>query len=189
MKYQQKSFSTIGKGDDIKLRSGVTDEQAKANEEALKEESKRINEALRKDKAEASKGAKKVVPYGNRLLVRRRKIGEKIGSLIIAPTATAERPTDLADVVYVPDHTFADKELLENAEKIISSFKAKMLEGDSDAFKSLLDFHAYLRVKSIQVGMTVMISKYIGTDFHDNEGSGTLTLVDAADVIGIIKQC
>ncbi len=64
---------------------------------------------------------KKIVPYGNRLLVRRRRVGEKLGSVIIAAQETAERPTDLADVVYVPNHTFADKELIELWERIEAS--------------------------------------------------------------------
>ena len=131
---------------------------------------------------------KKIIPYGNRILVRRRKVGAKLNSVIIAADETAERPTDLADVVYVPNHTFADKELLANAEAIIKAFKEKALQGDSEAFKALLDFHAYLRIKAIQPGKCVFISKYVGTDFQDNEGSGSLTIVAAEDVIGVVEN-
>lgn len=131
---------------------------------------------------------KKVIPYGNRLLVRRRRVGDKLGSIIIAADETAARPTDLADVVYVPNHTFADKELIENSQAIITGLKDKAITGDAAAFKALLDFHAYLRIKALQPGKVVFISKYIGTDFHDNEGSGTLTLVNAEDIIGVIEE-
>lgn len=132
---------------------------------------------------------KKVIPYGNRLLVRRRKIGEKLGSVIIASDETKERPTDLADVIYVPNHTFADKELIENAQAIITAFKDKAVKGDSEAFKSLMEFHAYLRIKALQPGKTVFLSKYVGTDFHDNENTqDTLTLVNAEDIIGVIEE-
>ncbi len=133
---------------------------------------------------------KKIIPYGNRILVRRRKIGDKLGGagLIIAADQTAERPTDLADVVYVPNHTFADKELIENSQTIITGLKNKAIQGDAEAFKALLDFHAYLRIKAIQPGKTVFISKYVGTDFTDNEGSGSLTIVNAEDIIGVVEN-
>lgn len=131
---------------------------------------------------------KRIIPYGNRILVRRRKVGDKLGSVIIAADETKDRPTDLADVVYVPNHTFADKELIENSQAIITGLKNKAVGGDAGAFKALLDFHAYLRIKAIQPGKTVFISKYIGTDFHDNEGSGSLTIVNAEDIIGIVEN-
>lgn len=134
--------------------------------------------------------SKRVIPYGNRILVRRRKIGEKLGGggIIIASQEVQDRPTDLADVVYVPNHTFADKELIENSQAIIAGLKNKAIQGDAEAFKALLDFHAYLRIKAIQPGKVVFISKYIGTDFHDNEGNGTLTIVNAEDIIGVIEN-
>ena len=105
---------------------------------------------------------KKIIPFGSRLLVKRQKIGNKLGTgLIIASDETAERPTDLATVVHTPDRSFADQ--------------------------ALIKFNDFLKAKSIKVGDTVMISKYIGTDFHDNVNPGeSLTLVLEQDIIGLV---
>lgn len=128
----------------------------------------------------------RVVPYGDRILVKRRRIGEKLGSIIIAADETKERPTDLADVVYMPELTFVDKELVENAQAIVSSLTLKAKEGDHNAVKSLLLLNDYLKIKAIKVGDAVMISKYVGVDFHDNAGGGNLTLVNGSDIIGLV---
>lgn len=133
--------------------------------------------------------AKKVIPYGNRILVRRRKVGDKVGnSGLVLPDQTADRPTDLADVVYVADHTFADKVLIDAAEEIIKGLVDKAKTGDWNATQALISFNTYLKHKAITPGMTVFISKYVGTEFHDNEGSGQLTLVALEDVVGIVRQ-
>ena len=39
----------------------------------------------------------------------------------------------------------------------------------------------------LKPGMTVFINKYTGTDFHDNEGSGSLCVVNAEDIIGVVE--
>lgn len=130
-----------------------------------------------------------IMPLGDRILVKRRKIGDKIGTagLILAADETKERPTDLADVVHMPEHSFADKSLIENSEDIINALTLKAKDGESEALISLLRMNEFLKIKSIQKGQTVMISKYVGTDFHDNSGQD-LTLVNASDVIGVVHE-
>lgn len=127
-----------------------------------------------------------VIPFGDRILVKRKKVGQKIGEsgILIAADETAERPTDLATVVHVPDHSFADEELIGNAEEIIRGQTQKAKDGDSQSLLALLQFKTYLNIKSIKVGDDVMIGKYVGTTFHDNKGGGNLTLVDGHDIIG-----
>jgi len=128
---------------------------------------------------------KKIIPYGDRILVKRRKVGEKSGSIYL-PDQTSERPTDLADVLHVSDHTFTDKELIENSECIVDSLIEKAKEGDSDALISLLRFNDYLKIKSIKKGDAVMVGKYVGIDFHDTENTEMLTLVKGEDIIGLV---
>ena len=132
----------------------------------------------------------KVIPFGDRILVTRRKIGEKIGKdkLIIAPDTTKERPTDLADVTYVPEHSFADRQLIEEGEQIVNALTNKAKNGNSDALIALLRYNEFLKIKAIKPGDTVMISKYVGTDFQDNEGGGTQTLVKGEDIIGLVVE-
>lgn len=131
----------------------------------------------------------KLIPFGNKLLVKRRRVGDKLGSegIIIAADETKERPTDLADVQYVPDNSFADQSLIENSEDIVKAITDKAKGGDSDALIALLRFNEYLKIKSIQPGDCVMISKYVGTDFHDNQGGGYMTLVNGEDIIGVVR--
>lgn len=132
---------------------------------------------------------KKLVPYGNRFLVKRRPIGTKLGSgLIVAADETKDRPTDIADVVYVPDHTFADKELLENAEEIVKTLGAKARAGDHDALKALIEFNHYVRLKSLRPGMTIMLGKYVGTDFMTSEDQRTITICNAEDIVAIVTE-
>jgi len=130
----------------------------------------------------------KIIPFGNRILVKRRQIGGKIGkdSVLYAPDSVKDRDTDLADVVYVPDHSFADAELINNSDAIIEALVNKAKTGDSDALKALLDYNIFLKIKSISVGDGVFISKYVGTTFHDNQGGDDLTLVALEDVIGLV---
>jgi len=131
--------------------------------------------------------AKQVIPYGDRILVKRRPIGEKLGSkgIILAADTTKDRPTDLADVVFIPDHTFCDKKLLENTEEIIANLTEKAKSGSHEALMALIHFNAYLKIKAIEPGMAVMISKYVGTDFTTSDGKN-LTLVKGEDIIGLV---
>jgi co-chaperonin GroES (HSP10) len=129
----------------------------------------------------------KIIPFGDRLIVNRRKVGEKIGKggILVAPNIISDRPTDLADVKYVPDLTFGDKAILDNAKEIIKNLSTKAAEGNSECLIALLRLNEFLKIKSIKVGDAVMISKYVGMDFSSNEGEAT-TLVNAEDIIGLI---
>ena len=131
-----------------------------------------------------------VIPFGDRILVRRKKVGDKVGkdSLIYAPDSLKERNTDIAVVAHIPDDTFADKAIIENSENIIKAMSEKAANGDSDALVTLLRLNEYLKLKSIQVGDVVMISKYVGTDFTSNDAKDEMTLVSASDVIGVITK-
>ena len=44
----------------------------------------------------------------------------------------------------------------------------------------------YILLNSLEAGDCIMISKYVGTDFHDNKGGGSLTLVREVDLIGLV---
>ena len=131
--------------------------------------------------------AKVVKPYGDRILVQRKKIGEKLGSGILhAPDTVAERSTDVAEVVYVPDHTFCDKTLIENGDKIVLGLAKKAEEGDSQAVISLLRLNEYFKIKAIQPGDTLLIGKYVGTDFNIKETGQNLTVLDSDGIYALI---
>jgi len=129
-----------------------------------------------------------IIPFGDRILVKRRTINEDRESSIVLPDSVKDRETDLAEVMYIPEHSFCDKILLEKGEKIIEAQSVKAENGDSEALKALLLFNEYLKIKSVQPGDVVMISKYVGVTFHDNAGSGNLTLVQGSDIIGVVSD-
>lgn len=132
----------------------------------------------------------KIIPFGDRILVRRRKVGGKIGKeqLLIASDNTANQLTDIAEVMAVPDLTLGDKALLESAEQIITALCEKAKAGDSDAAKQAYWYAEFCKMKSIQAGDVVMISKYVGTDFSENDSTITLTLVRESDIIGLVAE-
>ena len=129
----------------------------------------------------------KVIPFGDRILVKRKIVGEKAGSLFL-PDDVKDRMTDLAEVVYIPDLTLGDKHILDNAQKIVEEITKKAGEGNSDCLIALLRLNEFLRIKSINVGDRVFISKYVGTDFHETGNTETLTLVKAEDIIGLVIE-
>ena len=132
---------------------------------------------------------RKVIPLGNRLLVKRKRVGEKVGEagLIYMPDEIKDKPTDLATVAHIPEHSFADMELIDNAEEIVKALTVEAKKGSADALKALIDFNNFLKIKSIQPGDLVMISKYVGSDFHSTEDHEMMTLVYDHDVMAIIK--
>lgn len=129
---------------------------------------------------------KKIIPFGNRILVKREKVGAMAGSIVL-PDEVKERATDLAVVVYTPDLTFADKEILDNADKIIEAIVKQAKEGNSYAVNTLMEFNDFIKLKSIKAGDRVVISKYVGTDLYSNEGED-LTLVEIKDLIGVVQN-
>jgi len=111
---------------------------------------------------------------------------KKEGSLVELPDVVKERPTDLAEVTFVPNTSFSDEQLIKNSEKIIDSHIEKASKGNSDALQALLSFNEFLLHKSIQVGDEIMVSKYVGTDFYDTQNSEVQTLVKYEDIIGLV---
>lgn len=127
----------------------------------------------------------KIIPFGNRILCKRKTIGEKAGSLYM-PDEVKERATDLAEVTYIPDLTFGDKTILDNAEQIINSIIEQAKSGNSYAVNTLLELNDFIKQKSIKVGDEVMISKYVGVDFVETGSREQLTLVNSNDIIGLV---
>ncbi len=133
---------------------------------------------------------RRIVPLGDRVLVKRRKVGEKLGAskIIVAADVTKERSTDLADVVEVPELTEADRMLIENSEEIVKAQAVEARKGNSEALKSLLEFNIYLKIKSLRPGDFVFMSRYSGVDFHTNESPDMMTVINGQDIIGIIYE-
>ena len=133
---------------------------------------------------------KQIIPFGNRILVKREQVGKTVGkeNIILTADHTKDLLTDIAEVVYVPDHTFIDKELIEGAEEMVLSLSKKVKrDGDSEAMMALIRFNDYCRIKSIKVGDKIMVSKHVGITFNDNFHEGEMTVLDASDVIGVLK--
>lgn len=128
-----------------------------------------------------------VIPFGNRILVRRHRVGEKVGAIILTEQA-ANTPTDLATVAYVPDLTFCDKAILDNAEKIVKAIVKLATDGNSYAVNTLLEFNNFCKMKSLKVGDKVMVSKYQGMDFDATDQKETLTLLLVDDIIGLVVE-
>lgn len=132
----------------------------------------------------------KIIPFGDRILVKRRKVGAKIGKagILHAPDIVKEHDTDIADVVYVPELTFGDKHILDNAEKIVGSLTVKACQGDDKALLALMRINTFIKLKSISAGDRVMLSKYIGVTFNTSDTTEELTLVLDSDIIGKVEQ-
>ena len=126
----------------------------------------------------------KIIPFGNRILCKRKTIGEKAGSLYM-PDEVKERATDLAEVTYIPDLTFGDKAILDNAEQIINSVIEQAKSGNSYAVNTLLELNNFIKEKSIKVGDNIFISKYVGIDFFETGSREMLTLVNSSDIVGL----
>ena len=132
---------------------------------------------------------KKIIPLGDRLLVKRTKQETDTfvkDGLIVKPDTIRDIPTDIAEVVEVPEHSFADKELIKNAESIVNSLVKEAQVGDSNALKGLLEFNYYLKIKSIGVGDKVFMTKYSGIDYFDEERQANHTIVRGEDIHGVV---
>lgn len=167
-------------------RSEMSDEDRsiiEARNREVEEDRQKTLEETRKRliATQAKKKTKKLIPYGTRLLVKRRKV-DQVSIHIILPDETAGMPTDIADVVATPDQSFCDKELIANSEAIILGLSKRAQEGDGQAFKALLEFNEYLRVVTLKPGDTLMIGKYIGTDFLIQETNQYLTVMDGSGI-------
>ena len=132
----------------------------------------------------------KIIPLGDFILCKRCKVGEKIGKegRLYAPDTVKEHSTDLADVVHVPDKTFADTQILKNAESIVAALVQRSISGDSHAFEQVQKLNTFIKVKSLKVGDRVFISKYVGTSFNTSDSTEELTLVRDFDIMGIVQK-
>ncbi len=177
--YEKKSFSVaMGSTKEVELSP---EEMAERDELKAKRdaEAKRIQEQtkLHLQKVSSQKVTRKLIPYGNRILVKRRKVEDK-SSHIILPDEVKNLPTDIADVVAVPEQSFVDKKLISNAETIINALEKKANEGDSSALEALFKFNEYLRIMTIQPGDVLLMARYGGTDFLIQETNQTLCVTD-----------
>jgi co-chaperonin GroES (HSP10) len=177
-----KIFSMAMGGPTIDLTPKEIEERDEI-EKARRIESERIAEATRKclQEKQIKKKTKKLIPYGTRLLVKRRKV-DQTSSHIILPDEVASLPTDIADVVAVPEQSFCDKALIAKSEHIINGLAKRAEEGDGAAFEALLKFNEYLRVVTLKPGDVLMIGKYIGTDFLIQETNQYLTVLDGSGI-------
>jgi len=133
---------------------------------------------------------KKVIPFGKRILVKRREVGELLGKerIIIAADKTRETTTDIADVLFVPDHTRAAEALLEGQEDIISSLTKKLKrDGDPSAFQALQDLDDFIATNVVREGDAIFLGKYCGIDFEDTKGN-SMTMARVEDIIGLVIE-
>ncbi len=134
-----------------------------------------------------------MIPFKDTILVRRRKTkstlkeGKTKGGIILPETAE-ERYIDLADVVAVPEFTFDDQKIIDNAQKIVDGLAKKAGEGDGEALKQLIEFSDFLKRKSIKVGDAVFLSRYVGTDFTATGETELQTIVKVGDIIGLVVE-
>lgn len=126
---------------------------------------------------------KKVIPFGDRILVKRKKVGETRSSSIVLPDSTKDADTDLAIVVYVPELSFTDEKLIGNSPTIISGLVIKAHD-DPKALEMLITFNHYLKLKDLKAGDEIFMGKYVGTTFIDSNNSEELTMVRCDDIIG-----
>ncbi len=133
---------------------------------------------------------RRVHPCGDRIMVKRRIIGDTIGKagIIVTAEETKERTTDIVDVLYVPDKHSAMQVLVASAESIIKALEKRLHEtGDPKCVESLLTMNEIQEKESVKVGDTLFIGKYNGIDFEDSDNEKA-TLVNVKDIICKVKQ-
>lgn len=128
-----------------------------------------------------------IIPFGDRVLVKRKVVGEKVGKIFL-PDSVSKRATDLAVVVHIPENSSADTAILESAEEVVKALTEKAKSGDSEALITLLRLNEFCRWKSIQVGDEVFISQYVGTTFIEKGSTEELTIVKVDDIIGLVVK-
>lgn len=133
----------------------------------------------------------KIIPFKDTLLVKRRKVGTtlqngKTKGGIYLPDRVESSFTDLADVIEVPELTFSDQHILDNAERIVESLTKKATDGDCDALKALFEVNEFVKRKSIKVGDAIFLSKYSGVDFNATGETETQTICKVENIIGLV---
>lgn len=183
MDYEKKSFTVMS--DNVPVLNVMSD----ADREALRVLP--VHEIS--DAREYKPKRKMLVPCGERILVKRQSIGGKLGSGILhAPADTADRPTEIAEVLYIPELSAIDKSLIENSSQITEALAIKCKSGDSEALNSLMEFNRYwndyLRYRLLKVGAKIMISRYAGTDMLIQETNQFLTLIDFNGIVSLVVE-
>lgn len=188
LQYHKKSFSVAMGGNNVFLSPEEIKErdQLKAEREA---KSKAVQEQTKQhlNKISTNKVTRKLIPYGQRILVKRRKVEDK-SSHIILPDEVKNLPTDIADIIAVPDQSFCDATLIKNAEKIISGLDKRAQEGDGQALDALMRFNEYLRVMTLKPGDVLLMARYGGTDFLIQETNQTLCVTDANGIYALVVE-
>lgn len=182
-----KRFTTVGDGKDIIVANVMTDEQIQqrvAQDEVI---------AKTFVAPKVTRKSKKIIPWGNKILIRRRKVGGEDGKIgkegiLFAADTTKEVQMEIADVVCVPEMTFCDEELIKNSDKIINAHMAKALEGNAASSQFLMDFKEYLRLKTIQPGKVLFVGKYVGIDFNVEETGEKLSFMTPEGIYGEVVE-
>ena len=183
MQYLNKSFTNYPK--DFKAGNVMSDE----DRVRLRLEAEEFDKQTKTNPIVASRKKRMVIPFGKRILVRRRKIGDTIGKggIILTDDIKKETETDIADVVFVTDRTLADNELIKNSPEIIDAQINSARRGNADALETVMRFNEYLKESDIAPGDVVMISKYCGTSFSTSDLTEQLWMVNVSDIMG--KVC
>ncbi len=188
MRYQEKSFSVAMGGAAVELTPEEKVEQTKLRIARDKEAERiRLETQAHLQKMSTQKVTRKLIPWGTRILVKRRKVEDK-SSHIILPDEVKNLPTDIADVIAVPDQSFCDATLIKNAEKIILGLDKRAQEGDGQALDALMRFNEYLRVMTIRPGDVLLMSRYGGTDFLIQETNQHLCVTDNNGIYALVKE-
>ena len=186
--YEKKSFSVAMGGGVIDLSpSEIRERDAlRAEREA---EAERIRLSTQKHLSEVSsqKVTRRLVPYGTRILVKRRKVEDK-SSHIILPDEVKNLPTDIADVVEVPGQSMVDRELIKNADGIIKALTESACKGDASAVDSLIKFREYLQVMTIKKNDVLLMARYGGTDFLIQETNQMLCVCEPTGIYALVVE-
>lgn len=189
MRYKEKSFSVgMGGNGTIELTPDeiIERDSLKVERDA---ESERIHIKTQEHlkQVQAQKKTKKLIPYGTRLLVQKRKV-EDNSSHIILPDEVKNMSTDIADVIAVPDQTFVDQRLIANSAVIIDALTKRATEGDAEAVNSLFKFKEYLQIMHFKPGDVILLARYGGTDFLIPETNKYLCVADANGIYCLVKE-
>lgn len=187
--FEKKSFS-VPMGGSVVTPLSVEEQSERDNlHRERKEKEDKVKEETQKHLKHISsqKVTRKLIPYGTRILVKRRKVEDK-SSHIILPDEVKNLPTDIADVVAVPDQSFTDKQLLANSETIINALTKRANEGDALAVDSLLKLRDYLQVMTIKPGDVLLMARYGGTDFLIQETNQTLCVCEPHGIYALVVE-
>lgn len=182
MQYEKKRFTVFSDGEPLPQNVMSDEDRAKLDadtREAALQGGVKVDRSV----------VRKIIPFGDRILVQRVKVGGTLGSgILIAPDHTADNETELAEIVYIPDATTIDDMMALNTADIINGLTLNARGGDSAAIVALQNFNKYLKIRALKVGDRIFMSKYVGTNFTVQETGQKLTLVDYDGIIGLVVE-